>query len=57
MAKWEYKIEATTRDYSPNLNKIGAEGWELVSIVPIHKDVGWQDYKYIFKRKKPWWRK
>ena len=36
MTKWEYKIDRTTR-YSPTsaeqeLNRMGLEGWELVSI-------------------------
>lgn len=52
MDKWEYKIEATTREHGVDLNKLGEEGWELVTVVSMNKEAGWQDYKYIFKRRK-----
>ena len=49
--KWEYLIEVTTKDYAPNLNKLGNGGWELICIVTLHKEPNIQDYKYFFKRK------
>jgi hypothetical protein len=33
--KWEYK---TLRDDKPDLNKLGDEGWELVTVVPERID-------------------
>jgi len=49
--KWEYHIEKTERDYIPDINTLGLEGWELVAVVPLVQEHGWQDYKYFFKRK------
>ena len=48
--KFEYWIEATFKGHIPNLNKLGSERWELVCIVPVQKEEGFQDYKYVFKR-------
>ena len=48
--KWEYRIDVTSDTYTPDLNKIGNEGWELISCVILHIEKGFQDYKYIFKR-------
>lgn len=52
MKKWEYMIEVTTKDYIPDLNKLGNEGWELITVVTLHVEEGIQDYKYFFKRAK-----
>lgn len=50
LKKWEYNIERTERNYVPDINKLGKEGWELVCVVPIQSEIGWQDYKFFFKR-------
>lgn len=48
---WQYLIEITGKKYTPDLDKLGNEGWELVCVVPLIKEKGFQDYKYFFKRK------
>ena len=45
MQKWEYKVIVIDRSPTEDaLNKLGAEGWELVS-------VGWDYRKYVLKRR------
>jgi hypothetical protein len=46
MMTWEYKVFVGDL-YQHELNKFGAEGWELISVVttPLH------DYRCVFKRR------
>lgn len=52
--KFEYKIvsnDDTLKVLEKTLNKLGADGWELISIVPITSD-GWtSSERYYFKRR------
>ena len=32
--KWEYQVHITTSITKEYLNKMGADGWELVSVIP-----------------------
>ena len=53
MRKWEYKVivnEFPTRRAEDNLNKLGAEGWELVTEISIAGLVN--RARLIFKREK-----
>jgi hypothetical protein len=58
-AHWEYTcIEADRTesfDFPVNeLNKAGAQGWELVSMLPVKKDLGGYDkFGFCFKRPAP----
>jgi hypothetical protein len=45
--KWEYKVVNASL-YERNLNELGQEGWELVSIVPPHPSGMYPDQ--IYKR-------
>jgi hypothetical protein len=48
MQKWEYKV--VTDESESSLNRLGAEGWELVSIVFADSATVFALY---FKRPKP----
>jgi len=58
MVKWEYKIiNIRSENYRldpnsyPQLNKLGAEGWELVSITSVNFKTGATDnIAMVFKR-------
>jgi hypothetical protein len=41
--QWEYLIDHATETYSPDLNKLGNDGWELCAV---------DDYVMYFKRPK-----
>ena len=51
--KWEY-LRRNGRDlYTDELNKLGSEGWELVSHSTTHSGgwpVGSTEHHYVFKR-------
>jgi hypothetical protein len=60
---WEYKVLVTEikmklmgqdtawRELEPQLNVLGREGWELVSVVPVSQTNGFTNYlQYTFKR-------
>ena len=56
MQKWEYKVVG---EYIDDLNQLGAEGWELVSVV-IHfeenrrgQSGGRRDHEWIYHFKRP----
>lgn len=53
MQKWEYKVVKTTGQPQGDqpMNELGAEGWELVIIVPKEGPIDW-GYYYYFKRPK-----
>jgi hypothetical protein len=51
MQKWEYKILYSRWD-EQEFNRLGFEGWELVSITVNSHDQG-ADYTAVFKRAKP----
>jgi Domain of unknown function (DUF4177) len=61
MKKWEYKIiNIRSENYrldprqDVELNKLGEEGWELVSITSINFKTGATDHiGMVFKREKP----
>lgn len=61
MQKWEYLVidqhrKTTVWEPTFDIGKIGRDGWELVSVVPIASDEGEEyagissDLKWIFKR-------
>lgn len=53
MIQWEYKISYSERYTVERLDEIGAEGWELVSVVFKHTSAAGNDYfTYYFKRPK-----
>ena len=47
----EWDTEAY-KDFSSEqvLNELGAKGWELISLGPVHNEVGKAAVAYIFKR-------
>jgi len=50
---WEYKIMVLGgTDEESQINKLGAEGWELLSVVPSRGDVA-SPHVLFFKRPKP----
>ena len=48
MQKWEYLEESSIRGPLPTkeMNKLGAQGWELVNVVSIGSEIMY----YFFKR-------
>ncbi|HWQ36572.1 MAG TPA: DUF4177 domain-containing protein [Blastocatellia bacterium] len=49
--QWEYKTLYTTGTHkSDEVNKLGAEGWELVSAVVVTDSVGSTQERLYFKR-------
>ncbi len=58
---WEYKILNIRSEnyrldptYEPQLNRLGDDGWELVSITAINFKTGATDHiGMVFKRQKP----
>ena len=48
--KWEYSVKITSKKENVNIGEMGLQGWELVAVVPVHKEDGWQDYRHYFKR-------
>ena len=37
---WEYKVVSSRTPTFPEINEIGAEGWELVSVVTVENRIG-----------------
>ncbi len=48
--RWEYNVVKTSKDYQPDINALGWEGWGLIAVVPTHEEAGFQNYKMFFKR-------
>ena len=53
--KWEYKITDSkdmggTNQIEPSLNKLGQEGWELVSVNVVSSGI---TFRYLFVLKRP----
>ena len=51
MDLWEYLMDSTKDEHSVDINKLGSQGWELVTVVPVIYHAKRQDYKFYFKRK------
>lgn len=53
MEKWEYKYYyGNGKEIESELNKLGAEGWEMVSAVPDFMNGGSAGIEFFFKRRK-----
>jgi len=52
MKKWEYKLLKTSPSLTrlEQLNKLGKDGWELVTAIPNIKIGSTYNILYIFKR-------
>ena len=55
MQNWEYKIEINldkhgAEDAENELDKLGTEGWELVSVVEASTKSGGSNMVFFFKR-------
>ena len=46
----ELSIHATEKSHENELNRLGAEGWELVSVVPLFGESETMAVTYILKR-------
>ena len=51
---WEYQILTLSiendKSHVRTLNQLGAEGWELISVLPNRFDEFVRDMRYVFKR-------
>lgn len=50
---WEYHAVVIAVLLTDDLNRYGAEGWELVAVVPYPRDDGCRSFSYYFKRPRP----
>jgi hypothetical protein len=58
MTNWEYKLEINLGsekrgdddDPEKAMNEIGADGWELVSVVEVSTKTGGKNLAFFFKR-------
>ena len=50
VTKWEYEIAETTNEKGVSLNEYGFNGWELVDVQTIQRELDRQDYRFVFKR-------
>jgi hypothetical protein len=54
--RWEYqcaRVDTEVADVAANLNRLGAEGWELVSVAPATSSRGTYGYMLCAKRALP----
>ena len=52
---WEYRVVSAFESFTINMNELGAQGWELVTIHTEEKTVGTSTQRtnhFYFKRKK-----
>ncbi len=55
VAKWEYRVATSARasdDPQQILNKLGEDGWELVSYTPAAQPSGASTFQAVLKRPK-----
>ena len=50
MAKWEYLNIRNDMMEHTSLDELGAEGWELVSVVSFNNEGNTDHFRYFFKR-------